>query len=65
MWRPAPAARGAVLVIHGFGEHVGRYDHVFAALNARGYSCLGVDQRGFGRSGPQFCGLHRSLKLDV
>ncbi|MEC9047293.1 MAG: lysophospholipase [Planctomycetota bacterium] len=51
VWRPAPAARGAVLVIHGFGEHVGRYDHVFAALNARGYSCLGVDQRGFGRSG--------------
>ena len=49
-WRPAAAERGAVLVVHGFGEHIGRYGHVFDALNARGYSCLGVDQRGFGRS---------------
>ncbi len=49
-WRPVDAARGAVLVVHGFGEHSGRYEHVFEALNARGYSCLGVDYRGFGRA---------------
>jgi len=36
--------------VHGFGEHSGRYEHVFAALNARGYSCLGIDYRGFGNA---------------
>ena len=50
-WRPAPDERAAVLVVHGYGEHSGRYEHVFAALNARGYSCLGFDCRGFGQSG--------------
>jgi lysophospholipase len=49
-WRPAPEPRAVVAVIHGFGEHSGRYEHVFAALGARGYSCLAVDLRGFGRS---------------
>ena len=49
-WRPAAEPRALVAVIHGFGEHSGRYEHVFAALGARGYSCLAVDLRGFGRS---------------
>ncbi len=49
-WRPAADARGAVLVVHGYGEHSGRYQHVFDALNARGYACLGIDYRGFGRA---------------
>lgn len=47
---PAGAARGTVLVVHGLGEHVGRYDHVAALLNGWGWSVLGVDQRGHGRS---------------
>ena len=49
-WQPAANERGAVLVVHGYGEHSGRYEHVFAALNARGYSCLGIDYRGFGQA---------------
>ncbi len=49
-WRPAATERGAVLVVHGYGEHSGRYQHVFDALNARGYACLGIDYRGFGRA---------------
>ena len=40
-----------MLVVHGYGEHSGRYEHVFAALQRRGYSCLGIDCRGFGQSG--------------
>ena len=49
-WRPAAEERGAVLVVHGYGEHSGRYEHVFAALNACGRSCLGIDYRGFGQA---------------
>lgn len=38
------------MVVHGFGEHSGRYGHVFAALGAAGWSCLGIDYRGWGRA---------------
>jgi alpha-beta hydrolase superfamily lysophospholipase len=51
---PAADARGMVLVVHGLGEHIGRYAHVAAHLNAQGWSVLGYDQRGHGRSeGPR------------
>ncbi|MBM3122572.1 MAG: alpha/beta hydrolase [Chloroflexi bacterium] len=51
-WTPA-TARGVVALVHGFGEHVGRYSHVAAALNQAGYAMLGYDLRGHGRSGGQ------------
>lgn len=44
-------ARGAVLIVHGIGEHSARYLHVVAALNVRGYSVFTYDQRGHGKSG--------------
>ncbi len=43
-------ARGTVLIVHGLGEHIGRYDHVAQALNTAGWHVLGHDQRGHGRS---------------
>jgi alpha-beta hydrolase superfamily lysophospholipase len=53
-WTPAAAARGVVALVHGIGEHVGRYAHVAAALNQAGYAMLGYDLRGHGRSeGPR------------
>ncbi|CAN5743934.1 alpha/beta hydrolase [soil metagenome] len=39
------------LLMHGHAEHIGRYRHVIAALNARGYAVYGQDHRGHGRSG--------------
>ena len=39
-----------VLVVHGLGEHIGRYPHVFARLNAAGYRVTGFDFRGHGDS---------------
>ncbi len=42
--------RGLVLLSHGLGEHVGRYDHVAEALTARGFAMSGCDHRGHGRS---------------
>jgi alpha-beta hydrolase superfamily lysophospholipase len=47
----AVAPRGTVLVVHGLGEHVGRYAHVAEALNGAGWHVSGFDQRGHGRSG--------------
>ncbi|MCE2913338.1 MAG: lysophospholipase [Pseudomonadota bacterium] len=46
----AATARGTVQIVHGLGEHVGRYEHVAAALNATGWHVLAHDQRGHGRS---------------
>ena len=43
-------ARGQVLIVHGLGEHIERYAHVAAALNARGWDVHGWDHRGHGRS---------------
>ncbi len=42
--------RAAVVLVHGIGEHSGRYEHVGAALAAAGFDVLAHDQRGFGRS---------------
>jgi alpha-beta hydrolase superfamily lysophospholipase len=53
-WTCSGVARGSVLIVHGLGEHIGRYAHVAKQLNAWGWSVLGYDQRGHGRSeGPR------------
>ena len=43
--------RGVVLMVHGFGEHAGRYDHVAHALHGWGFEVRAYDQRGHGESG--------------
>ena len=49
-----PDPRGGVLLVHGFGDHTGRYHDVAWVLGARGYSVLAYDQRGHGSSeGPR------------
>jgi alpha-beta hydrolase superfamily lysophospholipase len=49
-WPAMAGHRGSVLIVHGLGEHFGRYAHVAAALNAAGWSVSAYDQRGHGRS---------------
>ncbi|MEL4177538.1 alpha/beta hydrolase [Roseateles sp. PN1] len=44
-------ARGTVLIVHGLGEHIGRYEEVAEHLNAWGWHVVGYDQRGHGASG--------------
>ncbi len=53
-WRwhdPANARKATVVLVHGYAEHLGRYEHVIAALCGGGYSVVGMDDRGHGHSG--------------
>ncbi len=50
-WEAGPTARGSVLLVHGLGEHVGRYAAVADALNHAGWTVWGYDHRGHGASG--------------
>jgi len=54
LWLPEQPAKAIVCLVHGLGEHSGRYAHVATALNNAGYALLGFDLRGHGRSdGPR------------
>lgn len=47
---PHVDARYLVLLLHGYGEHLGRYEHVAQALVAHGAHVVGPDHLGHGRS---------------
>lgn len=50
---PAPngsAVRGVIVIVHGLGEHIGRYERLAKQLNAWGFAVLGYDQYGHGQS---------------
>jgi alpha-beta hydrolase superfamily lysophospholipase len=49
-WGDPQASRAAVVLVHGLGEHCGRYKHVAQAFVSYGLYVLGFDQRGHGRS---------------
>lgn len=50
-WQTETPAKAVVCLVHGLGEHSGRYAHVAEALNAAGYTLFGFDLRGHGKSG--------------
>lgn len=43
-------ASHVVVLVHGYGEHIGRYDHVAAALVDEGAIVYGLDHMGHGKS---------------
>ena len=45
-----PNPKGFVQIIHGMGEHAGRYDWTANQLNKAGYHVVANDQRGHGRA---------------
>lgn len=47
---PIANAKGAVAIVHGLGEHSGRYEYVAQSLNKAGYSAYAMDVRGHGQS---------------
>ena len=62
-WSPAEGVRqrGVVLLVHGLGEHAGRYDALACQLSDWGFSVRGYDQHGHGQSG----GVRGSLPTDT
>ena len=50
-WEPQSKPKAILCLIHGLGEHSGRYEHVGKALNDAGYALFGFDLRGHGKTG--------------
>ena len=50
-WEPDTKPKAVIALIHGHGEHVGRYEHVAKAMTDAGYAFAGFDLRGHGKSG--------------
>ncbi|HEY2748618.1 MAG TPA: alpha/beta hydrolase [Polyangia bacterium] len=49
-WPAAGKPLASVVIVHGYGEHIARYDEVGRALAAAGFSARGLDLRGHGQS---------------
>jgi alpha-beta hydrolase superfamily lysophospholipase len=51
-WMPerGTPVRGVVMLVHGLGEHIGRYEALAQALNGWGFAVRGYDQYGHGES---------------
>lgn len=50
-WAPDAEPKAVICLVHGLGEHSGRYAHVAAALVDAGYAMTSFDQRGHGKTG--------------
>lgn len=48
-WIPDQFSR-VMIIVHGIGEEVGRYDHVARFFNGEGYAVLGIDHYGHGKT---------------
>jgi alpha-beta hydrolase superfamily lysophospholipase len=49
-WSPNREAAGVVCLIHGLGEHSGRYAYLASALSAANFATITFDLRGHGKS---------------
>lgn len=49
-WEPQGKPRAIILLIHGMGEHSGRYAHVAEFFNKHGIAILAADSPGHGKS---------------
>jgi acylglycerol lipase len=50
-WEPDTGPKALLALIHGLGEHTGRYAHVGRVMTDAGYAMAGFDLRGHGKSG--------------
>lgn len=49
----AKTSRGVIQLVHGLGDHAGRYNHVAQAFVSAGFTVYAMDGRGHGRTGVQ------------
>lgn len=52
-WKQEGPLQGVLCLIHGLGEHSGRYQHVAAYLTRAGYAVMALDLQGHGKTGGQ------------
>ena len=50
VWLPDDEPKAVVQILHGFGDHSGRWVNVENALVPAGYAVFAADQMGFGKS---------------
>jgi acylglycerol lipase len=50
-WVPNGRIIATLTFVHGIGEHIKRYEHMFEIFRNNGIKVTGFDQRGFGESG--------------
>lgn len=50
-WEPDTNPKALIALVHGLGEHTGRYAHVGKVMTDAGYALIGFDLRGHGKSG--------------
>ncbi|MDE2615487.1 MAG: lysophospholipase [Burkholderiales bacterium] len=60
---PGTRLRGVVVLVHGLGEHAGRYDELARRLNGWGFAVRGYDHYGHGESGGVRGGLPSDHRL--
>ncbi|CAG8592166.1 3461_t:CDS:2 [Diversispora eburnea] len=49
-WKAISSPIATVIFIHGFGEHISRYDYVFSKFSNKNIEVFSYDQRGFGKT---------------
>lgn len=52
-WKPDEPARAVIVLIHGIGEHIGRYEHVAKMFTDNRYAVIAADLVGHGKSSGQ------------
>jgi alpha-beta hydrolase superfamily lysophospholipase len=51
IWPASGEARATVVLVHGYGEHCGRYQNPVQVLRPRGFELFAFDYRGHGQAG--------------
>lgn len=66
-WRPDTDLKAVLIIVHGLGEHGGRYMNLVNPLVPQGYAIYAFDNRGHGRSPGQrgFVNSFDELRQDV
>ncbi|MGH3774117.1 MAG: lysophospholipase [Pseudonocardiaceae bacterium] len=58
-WLPPAQVRAVIVIVHGFGEHSGRYAYVGDRLAVAGFAAYAADYRGHGRSDGRRANIER------
>ncbi len=66
-WLPPKTPKAVLVVVHGYGEHIGRYGYAAEYWTGRGYAVGGFDMRGHGQSAEQrtFIESYQAIVNDI